>query len=1191
MKKILLLGGLISSTLYFSQKSTELNFHTPMPPEAYQFKKRLVNNVSLYTGQPNITIPLYTINLDGLEIPLSISYNSGGITTDEDATFIGLGWMLNIGGEISRTNHGAVDENFLMQTSYNADMLGIGSLKNVTVNNNASLGYYQAFCTSSISTQIQNLINFYNSAYNSSDPLSPYESFDSRPDEFFYNFGGHSGKFMYSQKNTKLITIPFDDIKPAYNIISNQNGGSKRLEFDFTLPTGHTIKFNGAGMRTLYKFSSGRYLDQSWQINQITAPSGKTIDYSYTPISYMLCTNPVPSHSYVLGPNSYLADTSVSCNEVNNNDKIPNEINFSEGKIIFTYNQREDMMPGSKRLEKIEIKDRNNHVTKTIKFNQDYFIANWDLAYSSNNQDMNNTLNKRLKLNSVEIIDGTSTQSNDKKVYKFDYNNFGSIPSKTTSKRDHWGFYNKGSFGESNNIIHFNPKTKQIDTVYTQTFSLKNIIFPEGSKKEFIYESHRAIPHPRILKYYDDISDDRYLTKASGLTLSGYNLNNYSIPPANFQHNSYPPDNKVFIGQEFEITDNNVSVGINENNLTINSNLPFQVPDYQNISSTYNFIAFELQKKDINGVFKFYKYFGTISRTENSSGEIKQNIKINTGEADAINNGVYRFITIVFQPILQNLSNVDFYHYTSINLSYRKKEKEDVKIGGLRIKEINTYTNVLDIVPSYKTKYEYKDENGKSSGKAMNAPSYYELVNTVTASVLVDGIQKPSRYILGKKTTTDPVFPLYKTSGSNVGYTRVARQDINLANNEIIKEVGFFTFQDPQYSDISSYALSKSYEPRDWQRGKPLKTQYFKNNKIIKEEIYSYNGESIENEQDEVDEINTDLVDYTEFHCSNDEKTSKHLDFINSYVPAFEPFINQTSNPLPVEIPLNIYNPTGHIANTFIPYFKIYSGFDRVKSKITTDYFPDNSIVTTKETFSYYNDIYRQLEKQNTIFADNSSVEKSFKYANHKNNQKLINVNMIGIPLETSVVKKQNASDAGKTISKTETRYDNPAHLFPTSVLSYDLQNTASTEVTYDQYDNKGNLQQYTAKDGISTVIIWGYNQTQPIAKVTGAKLSDIQQSIINSIVSASDTDASTVSGNDESALLSVLDNFRKDPSMANFQVSTYTYDPLIGVRSITPPSGIREVYLYDAANRLKEIREGSQTGKLLKEFRYNYKN
>ena len=70
------------------------------------------------------------------------------------------------------------------------------------------------------------------------------------------------------------------------------------------------------------------------------------------------------------------------------------------------------------------------------------------------------------------------------------------------------------------------------------------------------------------------------------------------------------------------------------------------------------------------------------------------------------------------------------------------------------------------------------------------------------------------------------------------------------------------------------------------------------------------------------------------------------------------------------------------------------------------------------------------------------------------------------------------------------------------------------------------------------------------------------------------------------------LDNFHQ----LGLVVTTYTYDPLIGVTTITPPSGIREQYLYDTANRLKEIqvRERDNTGnyvvKTIKELKYNYK-
>lgn len=255
-----------------------------------------------------------------------------------------------------------------------------------------------------------------------------------------------------------------------------------------------------------------------------------------------------------------------------------------------------------------------------------------------------------------------------------------------------------------------------------------------------------------------------------------------------------------------------------------------------------------------------------------------------------------------------------------------------------------------------------------------------------------------------------------------------------------------------------------------------------------------------------------------------------------------------------------------------------------VKKHIITNtmFFPQNRSVTSSvETLVNKNDFNVEYTKASN--AEGNITETYYDYPYSKQITKLLNKNIYKDLIETKTVLN------GKTISRSETKYDNTSNLFPSSVLSYDLHNVASTEVTYDQYDNKGNLQQYTTKDGISTVIIWGYNQTQPIAKITGAKLSDIQQFLIGSIVNASDLDASNPST--EPALITALDDFRKNSNMANYQISTYTYDPLIGVTSITPPSGIREVYLYDTANRLKEIRENSAAGKLLKEFKYNYKN
>ncbi|MGO4710102.1 hypothetical protein AB4Y90_13485, partial [Chryseobacterium sp. 2TAF14] len=225
--------------------------------------------------------------------------------------------------------------------------------------------------------------------------------------------------------------------------------------------------------------------------------------------------------------------------------------------------------------------------------------------------------------------------------------------------------------------------------------------------------------------------------------------------------------------------------------------------------------------------------------------------------------------------------------------------------------------------------------------------------------------------------------------------------------------------------------------------------------------------------------------------------------------------------------------------------------------------------------------------KNVTVHSDSQVTETTYNYAHEKGNTKLINANMIGIPLETTVIKKQNSNDVGKIVSKTETKYDNIANLFPSSVLSQDLQtSTMSTELTYDQYDSKGNLLQYTTKDGIVTSVIWGYNSTQPIAKITGIPYS-VASGLAAAIIAASDDDA--LNPVNEGTLIAALDAFRKQSALQNAQVSTYTYDPLIGVTSITPPSGIREIYKYDSANRLENIKDIN--GKLLKEFKYNYKH
>ncbi len=291
------------------------------------------------------------------------------------------------------------------------------------------------------------------------------------------------------------------------------------------------------------------------------------------------------------------------------------------------------------------------------------------------------------------------------------------------------------------------------------------------------------------------------------------------------------------------------------------------------------------------------------------------------------------------------------------------------------------------------------------------------------------------------------------------------------------------------------------------------------------------------------------------------------------------------------------------LINISYGFYDNYYGFRKQTKVETISYANGVQLLTTTEYF-YNNPNHYQLTSQKTTFPDLSYQTTDYSYAHEKGNEYLRGNNMVGLPLITETKKK------GKTVSKTEAVYPTSisdavnttmGYPLPKLALSYNvLTGTPETEVTYDEYDNKGNLRQYTTKDGIPVAIIWGYDKTQPIAKIVGAKhpsqmawkTGEVPQSLIDTIVTASDDDGNdTVTGNPkEQALLTALDTFRTDPLMADYQITTYTYDPLIGVRSITPPNGIRQIYIYDTANRLKEVREQSQTGNVLKEYEYHYK-
>lgn len=152
--------------------------------------------------------------------------------------------------------------------------------------------------------------------------------------------------------------------------------------------------------------------------------------------------------------------------------------------------------------------------------------------------------------------------------------------------------------------------------------------------------------------------------------------------------------------------------------------------------------------------------------------------------------------------------------------------------------------------------------------------------------------------------------------------------------------------------------------------------------------------------------------------------------------------------------------------------------------------------------------------------------------------------------------------------------------VMPVQIMAAIGENTLHNIGEFQKYDDKGNLLQYLSESGIPTTIIYGYNQIYPIAKIEGATYNEVMGALnlSNSTISYLSSDIYVKSNLDkdeisENQLIDALDSFRKNPNLVNFQITTFTYNPLVGVTSVTLPSGMREIYSYDLSNRLKEVK------------------
>ncbi|MCE7864497.1 MAG: hypothetical protein DYG99_13225 [Bacteroidetes bacterium CHB5] len=490
---LLFFAWLIPSTS-FSQ--TEPPKVIPPSPHASALAKYGNIPVSTYTGLPDISIPIYEIKTRDVSVPITLSYHASGIKVSEEASRVGLGWVLNAGGVISRNvvNKDDFLEDVTAYLSSNNISPVIAGGPRYVAPSNMQAGTIASFLdTQNLPNQVNyDLTNFIHGS-----------SYDYEPDQFSYNFMGNSGQFVLGRDGQPVLKK-----QEKIRLTSISNGSS------WEVFTADGFKYVFAATESSSDNSTGNNEQKSaWYLTSITSPSGEVVTFHYVNLGAQY-TKPVGQFEESVQAYQFSCSTFVCTPIGNTQGALPlkrystiylSHIKWAHGKVEFVMADREDL-EGDKRLQSVLIY-RNNAVLplesyeliESHNLEQSYFNYN----VGSNTFPMpdvtTDRLKKRLKLVAL------SKQSNALEVYKYRFNYYESLnsdqlPPKNSYARDHWGYYNgKGntslipsfhnvvyptSYEEINGMM---GEQRNPSATHMRAFSLKEIIYPTKGKTVFTY--------------------------------------------------------------------------------------------------------------------------------------------------------------------------------------------------------------------------------------------------------------------------------------------------------------------------------------------------------------------------------------------------------------------------------------------------------------------------------------------------------------------------------------------------------------------------------------------------------------------------------------------------------------------------------------------------------------------------------
>jgi hypothetical protein len=477
MKFILFAGSLF--LCYLTANCQELPKILPPSPLAAAFARYGEIPVDYSTGVPDIQVPLYTIKCGSLELPINISYHGSGIKVQDIASPVGLGWVLNAGGVISRTILGRDDDVNIVSGIPFRTVAQIGLARTQATTDGLKMDW---------ESQLNDLAN---------------DMFDLQSDRYTYNFNNHAGVFRKNFINNQFVQIPYSPIK----ITKVLTGGSY-----FEVADENGIKYEFKARED--EIMSG---STSWWVTKMTSANNEdVIEFIYKAGEQLATKNYTETFEFggkAWWETIYVPEGGGYAQKYESADYQYNKLRFisySTTKLIdkiicrnvtVKFNYLSDRIdPAQTRIESVDIlQNETNAIIKRIMFVQSYF-----------GNSMNNNL--RLRLDSVSVKGKDLTTDGEK--YSFSYNTEVVLPNyylfnpnnlDEIFHEDYWGYYN--GYDNVSQIptefavqeVYYNNNTasipsgnRNVNNNFIQACMLKGITYPTGGRTEFEFESNEG---------------------------------------------------------------------------------------------------------------------------------------------------------------------------------------------------------------------------------------------------------------------------------------------------------------------------------------------------------------------------------------------------------------------------------------------------------------------------------------------------------------------------------------------------------------------------------------------------------------------------------------------------------------------------------------------------------------------------